>query len=1840
MNTQTGGVGETTQSQPDTESTTDQFKSDIQAPAESETTNFGSGNTWFSYTIDGQQNPEEPAAETPVEGDPVKTGPVEQSEAQSQEKPGGLNLLGIQPDVQPPAMETMVNSISEPNDITAPSYVRAFDQLQQPEIDLEHGGENPIVSQLAYAENEDPVFFNSEDKQKYEEEKQFVNSSIAVRNYFNKEAEERKKADEALKANVATLSNKNTNYSSYDNVINSANNLQYNETFESAEVQRNIPDVKYNPSANMKTFMNIMNVDESQAFDVAKENIPKPQIAEYATDLNTRTSNEDRILGIENSLKTGVVSPETAQYMRSNSSLLGTFYGEGVKVDDRLKKDLEGKLFTLKQENSTIQQRMDDFDYSELKTEALNPQSKDRNLFREFEYRTNSRLKDVYKKDWQKTGQINGADVYQIPNASKFETSNVSSIAKDWEKGAVSKERVATSKAYAKWLDTTGREVLKADLKNGTQYFTNAEKNKFPESSKDPYLRELRNDLMEIEMKKNYEKTKQVDPYTYSGFKKEAERLSKESGTKLNYQIKTISNEVVESSNEAIKQWEKDNKPTLIAKVNSIKGDMDKIFHNNLKAALSSNPNANAIYTDYSNKIQSEKDPAVIKQLTAEMMGKLKSVPGVNRVFDDYDNNLQRAINKVNSDYFQEFGAFSQDVYNKSVEDLKEGIKKSTRDVYKSGVNNDLNTYENAQQVVNTREFKEASYYDKRKMIEDSWQRERGDITAMVMKAQATNKMPAPANKEEMGKHWTSWTGSKELTPEEKSDLLRTLPERTGYDARNRYIFYSVDDLLYNPKGKPTVYGIQSFAREQLKEIEAKEKALGISYSLGGGVQLDKSKGQFVNTEEANELSITKNYLNKILNTPETDQGTWNELLNGVVDNFELPFLGSVMGMFRNTTLKEAADKYSSGNMDTYDMSLVDAYAALNKIQQIRPNSTAYNIGSGLAMTSTFMLEMMATGGLNAVGRGAGAKMFDSIVGVAKSTADDAVRASVEVAAQSPEFLARTKSVVSYLTGAVAEGSVNPRIGQMTTERMLDRVTTQESGAYDGLIAQIDKNGEDAVEAFLKSYGNYIGMTAIERLGGHLPTSNISKNMLEYIGSSSFIKRSMVGRMMRDYGFKSVDEASQYIATTKMPWEGIVPEMIEEVLQGGWEALITGDKPVIGRDDQGEMNVMGMNAEEYLTTVGVVTIFGGTSALAKNVTANIGNTDVTIDTENSDGSSLSAIIPRDAWNTFNKTATDPNLSWRSSIDLISKTYDLDAKQQAALSNAFVKIRGKEIVEDQDYKDWKAENAKSTEQISKKEEEVKAAKAKAQEGMTDEQKAISDYKFMEVGKMQSARDNFYSLVEQNSEAFENNDMTINEENPDGSVTTTTVEQTATDLADKSKKRRAKKLTTGGGRAAKDVAKQKEDKAAKEEGIQFEAPSGITATEETPTESTITTPIDLSNDQENITGVSGEVGKGQEPIQTQPVAEQGQETPGVSGVVQETGQEVAIEQMPTSFSSLNDSELKGGKYFIPKSVYEQAYENDEGNKGYQSLDSIIARGGYTVKEMDALLPNWKQKVAELNSSKTQAAPAQATTEEQKRADKIVNSRLEFLQNRLEFNKENEQAVEYLTKEIESLKENPIEYFKELAESTSKDPAYKEYSETVKKDYETLLEAEKLKSKPTVSTQAAPAQATTEEAAPAESKAVPKNKKERIDAALKGDMVYHNWFGSTIESTPEQYNSALKEIAETGAIEDVYKYGKNISTNQGPSLDLYSSSLLNTSQEDAQFELNQRAKTAPAQTSKNLFDELESINQIKNAKDKQAAKKEFDKANGNKATKINTNFKTIFDSLSKNNLVKRRC
>jgi hypothetical protein len=106
------------------------------------------------------------------------------------------------------------------------------------------------------------------------------------------------------------------------------------------------------------------------------------------------------------------------------------------------------------------------------------------------------------------------------------------------------------------------------------------------------------------------------------------------------------------------------------------------------------------------------------------------------------------------------------------------------------------------------------------------------------------------------------------------------------------------------------------------------------------------------------------------------------------------------------------------------------------------------------------------------------------------------------------------------------------------------------------------------------------------------------------------------------------------------------------------------------------------------------------------------------------------------------------------------------------------------------------------------------------------------------------------------------------------------------------------------------------------------------------------------------------------------------------------------------------------------------------------------------------------------------------------------------------------------------------------------------------------------------------------------IPKNKKERQEAADKDEMVYHDLFGAVIESTPEQYEAALKEKAETGSIADIMKYGKEIPSKQAPRSDSFRNSLLSYGQEDAQFELDQRTqKTAPVVETKTEAPKAES-------------------------------------------------
>ena len=97
----------------------------------------------------------------------------------------------------------------------------------------------------------------------------------------------------------------------------------------------------------------------------------------------------------------------------------------------------------------------------------------------------------------------------------------------------------------------------------------------------------------------------------------------------------------------------------------------------------------------------------------------------------------------------------------------------------------------------------------------------------------------------------------------------------------------------------------------------------------------------------------------------------------------------------------------------------------------------------------------------------------------------------------------------------------------------------------------------------------------------------------------------------------------------------------------------------------------------------------------------------------------------------------------------------------------------------------------------------------------------------------------------------------------------------------------------------------------------------------------------------------------------------------GATAPVSEEVTINDISNTQSNINDVQTLDGKYWVPKKVFEEAYKNDTGNRGQQTLDSIISRGGYSVKELDKLLPNWKELTVELNRGK--AAPTNTDLED---------------------------------------------------------------------------------------------------------------------------------------------------------------------------------------------------------------------------------------------------------------------
>jgi hypothetical protein len=120
----------------------------------------------------------------------------------------------------------------------------------------------------------------------------------------------------------------------------------------------------------------------------------------------------------------------------------------------------------------------------------------------------------------------------------------------------------------------------------------------------------------------------------------------------------------------------------------------------------------------------------------------------------------------------------------------------------------------------------------------------------------------------------------------------------------------------------------------------------------------------------------------------------------------------------------------------------------------------------------------------------------------------------------------------------------------------------------------------------------------------------------------------------------------------------------------------------------------------------------------------------------------------------------------------------------------------------------------------------------------------------------------------------------------------------------------------------------------------------------------------------------------------------------------------------------------KLYITKNVIEEAYKNDKDNNpvfgnGNQSLNRIIERGGYSIEELNKLLPNWKE-LSKIEVKPTKVEPIveqEAVLGKPKLADRLSSFKEKYslisegAAKAIETKRINQQAAKIVPKNIES-------------------------------------------------------------------------------------------------------------------------------------------------------------------------------------------------------------------------------
>ena len=699
------------------------------------------------------------------------------------------------------------------------------------------------------------------------------------------------------------------------------------------------------------------------------------------------------------------------------------------------------------------------------------------------------------------------------------------------------------------------------------------------------------------------------------------------------------------------------------------------------------------------------------------------------QAIDLVQNSLEDKYSKASRDHFGSVMKTQTEAYQRDA-------SKYVQERFIKPINEDLGVkgFIHNEMEVNP-DFNNLSFADKKAAINVLW----GKWKKIVINESSSGIKTIPLNREEAKLPAYQWTGKTEKNEDydisggEYGSKGSSIKERLGDEGRREFLFHAMSSTMFEGTSqKPSVFQVKSWAESMEKEVDLEVKRLEkqtqsiVKTSLNGtGVDTEKPfdedgapnpdyKNAYSEVRPSDkkkkDLIKLQETIAEIINHPEQDEDWFSELYYGFTGgDFEeyVPFLATLVDIDKNLSLYNISEKMQNDKpLSFQERVLMDSYSGLKKINDLRPRSWIYKLGENVAHMVPYVGEFALTMGAFTTTKAATKKALTASF---KKSIDKTVKKQILLANTGRGLAAGWEGMgreavtlmgekmidgVSYSVAALAQATAN---SQMTVNHLIERMTPESqfmlSGNGEEIYTQINGKGEDFGEAFFKAYGMTYAEIFSEQLGMHL--MKLPKGAMKELvpgGAPEWLKRTMIGGWMRSRKFTNVGDATKYIIKNRLGWSGFMGEYMEEFVNGRMSALITGDRGVFDIDGDEElmtlMTVMlggTMMSVGSLTTSAVRTVAGATSVeLKADVMDNSGNSSI-----------VSEVFPSAVWKDFNKFLGKPGVHPTQLDDILGTYEDLTKKQRDVLGAIYVKAKGKELVDNENYETIKADLEKTT-----------------------------------------------------------------------------------------------------------------------------------------------------------------------------------------------------------------------------------------------------------------------------------------------------------------------------------------------------------------------------------------------------------------------------------------------------------------------------------------------------------------------------------------------------------------